>query len=420
MDARFIRWTRLDPLFTAMAGVAVDDSDSEGARLRRTTLLLSALLFIIAGLIWGLLYFLLDRPLAGAIPLGYSLLTVVNLLLFGLLRRYRLFRFIQLSLTLWLPFLLMVVLGGYIQGSAVIVWAFAAPLGALLFSSLRHAHRWFLAFLILLLAAAFVSRPQAGFSEELTLLLFVANVAGVSLVTFLTIRYFVAQQNHTLALLQRERATSERLLLNVLPREIADRLKQSNGDIIADAHQEVSVLFADVVGFTPLSEQMPPQEMVRLLNDVFRYFDGLVAHYGVEKIRTIGDNYMVAAGIPHARGDHAHVMAQLALEMNAYVATLPTGDAEHDAARRLQFRIGIHSGPAIAGVIGQTKFHYDIWGDTVNIASRMESHGMPGKVHISSATRRLIKNEFICSRRGVIEVKGKGPMETWFVDARTG
>jgi guanylate cyclase len=152
---------------------------------------------------------------------------------------------------------------------------------------------------------------------------------------------------------------------------------------------------------------------VSLLNDVFRYFDSLVARHGVEKIRTIGDNYMVAAGVPRPRPDHAHVLAQLALEMNEYVSALP---GEH--GKKLQFRIGINSGPAVAGVIGQTKFHYDIWGDAVNTASRMESHGVPGKIHITANTRRLIKNEFFCRRRGVIDVKGKGLMETWFVEGR--
>jgi adenylate cyclase len=196
-----------------------------------------------------------------------------------------------------------------------------------------------------------------------------------------------------------------------LPAEIAERLKESHDEVIADAYDEISVLFADIVGFTPLSAELPPEEMVRLLNDVFRHFDDLVAHYGVEKIRTIGDNYMVAAGVPRPRADHAQVLARLALDMNAYVATLPGKNGQ-----RLQFRISMNSGPAIAGVIGQSKFHYDIWGDAVNMASRMESHGVPGKIQITPQMMRLIEDAFICRKRGVIDVKGKGLMETWFVE----
>lgn len=419
MWSRFAQWPQWQRLMAALSKVGVDDADGDDVRLRKATMLLSSLLLIVAGAVWSALYFLLDRPLAAAIPLAYAILTVFNVLFLATTRRHRLFRVVQLSLTLALPFTLMVVLGGYIQGSAVIIWAFASPVGALLFTDLRYAHRWYLAFVLLVIVAVFVALPGPSFTPQTTALFFVANIIGVSLVTFLTLRYFVVQKNRTLALLEAERATSERLLLNVLPRSIANRLKANGeGQVIADAFEEVSVLFADVVGFTPLSEALPPQEMVRLLNDVFRHFDGLVAHYGVEKIRTIGDNYMVASGVPHPRGDHAHVLAQLALDMNAYLVQLPpTLDPQHPA-RRLRFRIGINSGPAIAGIIGQSKFHYDIWGDTVNIASRMESHGVAGKIQVTSATRRLIKNEFICTRRGVLDVKGKGPMETWFVEQR--
>ena len=401
----------LDELIAAAARVGVLPGDGDDVRLRKATMLLSSVLFITAGLLWGVVYLLLDRPVAAAIPLGYSLLSALSVAIFVTTRRYRFFRVTQLSLTLLLPFLLMAVLGGYVSGSAVIIWAFASPLGALLFTNLRYAHRWFLGFLLVVVLGAVVAWRDSGFSDSMILFFFVANISGVSAVTFLTIRYFVGQKNETLELLRQEREKSDRLLLNVLPAEIAERLKGRPDGVIADACEAVSVLFADVVGFTPLSAELPPQEMVGLLNDVFRHFDELVARYGVEKIRTIGDNYMVAAGVPRPRRDHGPVLARLALDMNRYVASLPGPNG-----RALQFRIGINSGPAIAGVIGQTKFHYDIWGDAVNTASRMESHGVPGKIQITRETMELIKDEFICEPRGVIEVKGKGEMETWFVE----
>ena len=150
--------------------------------------------------------------------------------------------------------------------------------------------------------------------------------------------------------------------------------------------------------------------MVELLNEIYSHFDSLIEKHGVEKIRTIGDNYMIASGLPRPRADHAQVIARLALEMNAYIASLaPVED------RRLSFRIGINSGPVIAGVIGHKKFAYDVWGDTANIASRMESQGVPGKIQITQATYEMIKSDFICEPHGPVDVKGKGPMETWFI-----
>jgi guanylate cyclase len=192
-----------------------------------------------------------------------------------------------------------------------------------------------------------------------------------------------------------------------LPRDIAARLK-SGERIIADHYPSVSILFADLVGFTPLTNLLSPNDMVELLNEIYSHFDALIEKHGAEKIRVIGDNYMVAAGLPRQRADHAQVLARLAMEMNAYIDSLaPVGD------RRLAFRIGINSGPVIAGVIGRKKFAYDVWGDTVNTASRMESQGIPGKIQITQATYELLKDEFVCEPIGLVDVKGKGTMETW-------
>jgi class 3 adenylate cyclase len=210
--------------------------------------------------------------------------------------------------------------------------------------------------------------------------------------------------------LDAEKAESERLLLNILPEPIAQRLKSEQG-VIADRFESVSVLFSDIVGFTPLAESLSPEEMVEWLNDIYSAVDGLVMEHGVEKIRTIGDGYMAAAGVPFAREDHAAALTRLALDMRAHFEALPPVHG-HQA----NFRIGINSGPVVGGVIGTHKFQYDIWGDTVNAAARMESHGVPGRIHVSSATHDLIKGEFVCTSRGPIAVKGKGQMETWFVE----
>ena len=183
--------------------------------------------------------------------------------------------------------------------------------------------------------------------------------------------------------------------------------------MIADDFREASVMFADVVGFTPMSAELSPPELVGLLNSVFSTFDEFVAELGLEKIKTVGDEYMVAAGVPTPRDDHAAAIAELALQIRSYVA------ANDVHGHRLKLRIGIHSGPVVAGIIGTHKFSYDMWGDTVNTASRMESEGIPGAIQISPATHDMLATAgFRFEPRGTIEVKGKGPMETWLLTGR--
>ncbi len=206
-----------------------------------------------------------------------------------------------------------------------------------------------------------------------------------------------------------EKLTSERLLLNVLPGAIADRLKGGE-NLIVDRFESVSVLFADIVGFTALSSRTSPEELVTMLNELFSAFDRLAEKHGLEKIKTIGDAYMVVAGIPQPIADHAIALAHMALDMNAAIAAYAA-----KAGSDLTIRIGIHSGSVIAGVIGEKKFIYDLWGDTVNTASRMESTGVPGRIHVSEATFTLIREEFELEQRTPIEVKGKGLMTTYLL-----
>ncbi|HLZ48709.1 MAG TPA: adenylate/guanylate cyclase domain-containing protein, partial [Candidatus Limnocylindria bacterium] len=205
---------------------------------------------------------------------------------------------------------------------------------------------------------------------------------------------------------------SETLLLNVLPKPIADRLKVG-GERIADSYDGATILFADVVNSTPLTRELTPREMVAMLDGYVAEFDALAARHGLEKIRTIGDNWMGVAGVPRRDPDHARSAALLALDMLAYVK-----ERQLSADRCLDFRIGLGSGPVIGGVIGRSKFVFDIWGDAVNIASRMESTGVPGRIQIAPETRALLDGEFICESRGPVEVKGRGAIETWFLRGR--
>ncbi len=209
-----------------------------------------------------------------------------------------------------------------------------------------------------------------------------------------------------------EKQRSEQLLLNILPQAIVTRLNGGEA-VIADQLRDVTILFADIVGFTRIASKMAAADLVRLLNGLFSEFDRLAIEHGVEKIKTVGDNYMLAGGLPDPRPDHARAVVDMALAMLAAVER-----TNRDLSVALQMRIGIHTGDVVAGVIGTHKFVYDIWGDTVNIASRMESHGMPGRIQVSAATQRHLDGHFDLEPRGAVEIKGKDPMETFLLLGR--
>lgn len=220
------------------------------------------------------------------------------------------------------------------------------------------------------------------------------------------------QEQAYLKKLADEQEKSERLLLNILPKPIAERLKQGESTI-ADSFAEVTVLFADLVGFTKLSAHLSPAELVEMLNEIFSAFDELAEKYGLEKIKTIGDAYMVVGGLPTPSTDHAESIAEMALDMLAIIAAFSTQEG-----KTLKLRIGINTGPVEAGVIGTKKFTYDLWGDTVNTANRMESHGQPGAIQLTVNTYERLKDKFILEERGIIDVKGKGAMMTYFLVGR--
>jgi adenylate cyclase len=296
-------------------------------------------------------------------------------------------------------------LGGLDESSSVILWSLFAPLGAVAFDRPDRAWPWFAAFvaaIVISLALSEVVRPDGADLPEAFVRTFdVLNIVVVSLVAMLLLVTFARGR-------ETAQARVETLLLNVLPAEIAQRL-QSDPNSIADHFDDASILFADVVDFTPLSSRLDAREVVGLLDRLFTSFDELVDRFDVEKIKTIGDCYMVAAGVPRQRPDHAHALAGLALEMRECAKTcLPEG-----AERDLRLRIGISSGPVVAGVIGRRRFLYDLWGDTVNMASRMESHGTPDVIQITRSTWELLRDDFVVEPLGLVDVKGKGAIETW-------
>ena len=252
-------------------------------------------------------------------------------------------------------------------------------------------------------------RPLRTLDSDVLWVIYLSNLvilfASLGLIGFaVSLSAARAEQN-----LNRERHRAEALLHNILPVPIAERLKNSP-EVIADRFENVTILFSDLVGFTQMSEQVSAEELVGLLDEIVTAFDHLVDDAELEKIKTIGDGYMVAAGLPSAGTGHAEALADLAIAMRARLE-----DFRARNGMDLELRIGLHSGPVVAGVIGFRKFAYDVWGDTVNTASRMESHGLPGEIHVSEATYRMIRDLYRFEPRGTIEIKGKGPMSTYLL-----
>ncbi|MGH2540577.1 MAG: adenylate/guanylate cyclase domain-containing protein, partial [Actinomycetota bacterium] len=298
-----------------------------------------------------------------------------------------------------------IILGGLVPSDLVILWGSLVVIGALIVLTTRVAFLWFLAYgLTLVLAVVLPERIEPLHVVEGSPAGIATVIVGVTVFVFASMAYFVRQRDR----LQKE---SDDLLHAILPDEIAQRLK-SDRTMIADDHESASVLFADVVGFTPMSAAMSPPELVGLLNSVFTIFDGFVEELGLEKIKTVGDEYMVAAGVPHGRFDHAHAIAELALRIRDHT------ERHRFHGHDISLRIGINSGPVVAGIVGTHKFAYDLWGDVVNTASRMESEGVAGSIQVTPATYELIRDEFVCEPRGVVSVKGKGDMNTYILVSR--
>ena len=220
------------------------------------------------------------------------------------------------------------------------------------------------------------------------------------------------QEQAYLQEIQTEREKSERLLLNILPPPIAERLKEGQV-VIADSYADVTVLFADIVDFTTLSAEMLPVTLVVLLNDIFSAFDQLARHYGLEKIKTIGDNYLIVGGLPTPRPDHPEAIAEMALGMQREMGHIHT-----DHGELVQVRVGMHIGPVVAGVIGRQKFSYDLWGATVNIASRMQSQGVPGRIQVTDTVYQRLRDKYKFEERGIIPVKHIGDMRTYFLTGK--
>jgi adenylate cyclase len=391
--------------------IGADTRDTADERFRKRLLVTVALIILPVAFVWGCLYWAVGEVAVAVTPWGYVAASAISLAVFARTRSFAFLRTAQLLLILVAPALGTIMVGGLDESSSVIVWSLLAPLGAVAFDRPGRAWPWFAAFVaatVLSLVLSEVVRPNGADLPNAFVRTFdVLNIVVVSAVAMLLLVTFARGR-------ETAQARVEALLLNVLPAEIAQRL-QSDPSSIADHFEDASILFADVVDFTPLSSRLDAREVVGLLDRLFTSFDELVDRYDVEKIKTIGDCYMVAAGVPRQRPDHAHALAGLALEMRECARSCLPDGADHD----LPLRIGISSGPVVAGVIGRRRFLYDLWGDTVNMASRMESHGAPDTIQITRSTYELLRDDFELEPTGLVEVKGKGEIETWRLVGRS-
>ena len=395
-----------------LARIGADPRDDEELRRKKELLVLIAVVIAPVSVVWGILYLALGSAV-GIAPLVYCAISVASLMVFARTKSFRFLLLVQLVDILVAPTAggLMLV-GGFLPSGAVGLWGILAPLGALVFLEVRQALLWFVAFLGVFVVTGILG--EALFTDVdvpvvFTSMMLALNVVGAGSIAFTLLAIFAKQRNAALTALRAEQERSEELLVRVLPQPIAERLKGSE-QTIADQFVAASILFADVVDFTPLAERLPPEDVVGFLDHLFSQFDALVERHGLEKVKTIGDCYMAVAGVPDPSPDHARKAALLALGIREVVATSAAA-----GWAGLELRIGINSGPVVGGVIGRKRFLYDLWGDAVNTASRMESQGTPGEIQITRATYELLKDDFVCRRRGTIPVKGKGEMETWYL-----
>jgi adenylate cyclase len=400
-------------LLAWIARIGSHPDDSDQVRLSKavlTTGFVSAITVCI--LFVGPLYLVFGEIAAGLNYIGYGVVVMASLAWFARHKNHHIFAYSMAVLTPASNLISVLALGNFVNSGAAVLWGICYPLiGMLMFYGPKRTLPWALPVIANIALSVFgapLLRQTISVPPLVAQIILFTNLLSIFGIAILALTYILEQRDAAFRLLRGEQEKAENLLLNILPPEIAAILKGEHR-VIAEHFDGASILFADIVNFTPLSATMTPGELVELLNEVFSYFDDMVDRHGLEKIKTIGDCYMIAAGVPRVRKDHAHTLTQIALEMQDFVKQ------RSFQGKKIAFRIGINSGSVVAGVIGRKKFIYDLWGDAVNTASRMESHGVSGSVQITRATYELIKDAFECTPQGTVNIKGKGEMEVWHV-----
>jgi class 3 adenylate cyclase len=404
---------------TGLLAIGQNLMDTQEDKLRKSLLIFACAFMNFAVMLWLAIYWYMGINFSSNIPLGYQAISIASLIYFLKTKNFEVFRFIQLTLFLFAPFIMQWSIGSSINSSGVMLWALLAPIGALVVSGWKESIPWFVAYIVMTLVSGVFDYllgdgGTSGVPMKTIGVFFALNFAAMSSILYFLVRHFVLETERIKnqldiqnALLAEEQSKSERVLFNVLPSNIARRLKDNQG-LIADGHADVTVMFADLVNFTQLTEQMSPEQMVSLLNTVFSWFDNMTEKYGLEKIKTIGDAYMVVGGITREREDYVADMASMALEMLDFVAAHPAL-----ARRNLGIHIGIATGPVVAGVIGTKRFIYDLWGDTVNIASRLTDDAKSGCILTDKLTYNRLRLDYLFEPPQVLDVKGKGELVSY-------
>ena len=409
--------TDLRGFIARLRTAGIEAGDSDDLRTRKSIMVFAMGLMTAMPMIGLALYWLLGLQLSASLPLTYQLLSVASLIVYAATGSFRFFVYAQLGLFLYFPFVAQLSIGNFVSASGVVLWGILAPIVAVPVLGPRESIPWLAAHATMLAICGFIDFQLAGSVAsgpqvplQVSVFFFTLNFVAISTISYFLLRY-AAQQKETYqselerahSLLQIEQDKSERLLLNILPGPVAARLKNEDG-AIADGFADVTVMFADIVNFTRIAEGMAPGQIFNMLNKVFSAFDALADKHGLEKIKTIGDAYMVAGGLNFADdADYTAKVAEMALDMRDVLA--------HDRLvndMRLDIRIGIGTGPIVAGVVGTKKFIYDLWGDTVNMASRITSEGLPGMIQTDAATHRRLAGRFDFGPPQTVHLKGKG------------
>ncbi|MDP9271812.1 MAG: adenylate/guanylate cyclase domain-containing protein [Chloroflexota bacterium] len=391
-----------------LASIGALPTDDPDTRVLKRAVIIASLAVVLVTVVWVLIGSSMGSGLVVWTSIVFAAVVLADIVDFA--RRPRLGRFAAVLgvASLGIVFVGYVTLGGSVAGGSDLTWAVLAPIAAIIFYGPRRSIPWFVAFVAIVALALLIDpliRPLGTpLPYPFSLGLIAFNVIGPGSIAYVFLRYVDGQRAAA-------RAQSDRLLLNILPASIAERLKAGE-ERIAEEYAETSVLFADVADFTPLVENLPAQDVVDLLTALFTRFDELAQRHGLEKIKTIGDAYMAVAGLPAPRADHATAAVEMGLAIHRAVDEWTPG-----TGTRLSMRVGIASGSVIAGVIGRRKFAFDLWGDTVNVASRMQSTGSPGCIQVTEATYLLLDGRYPFVRRDQVEVKGKAPMTTYLLDS---
>ena len=391
-------------LLDRVIGLADGPADDDDLRLRKRVLVVAGYILVLAPLQLPLLG--QGLALSWIVAATMPLVSATNLVVLARTRRFTRYVHVLILMVLAFPAVIEVSLGGLAGASAALVFAFLGPVLALLGLGPRRATAWFVAFAVVVIGIILLDPPVSSRMPvqpyPMRLVWYAANLLVPLGFTFALLRYTDVRR-------RRAEARSNELLTNAIPASIASRLQRGE-ERIAESYPETTVLFADLEGFTPWVRRTDPGAVVTFLDALFTRFDELAAGAGVEKIKTVGDEYMAVSGAPEARADHGPAAVRLARGMLVAVE-----EARRGLDAPLELRIGLASGPVIGGVIGQRRILFDLWGDTVNIASRMQSSGVPGRIHVAPSTRALLGDGYEFEERQPVEVKGLGPMTTYLL-----